>query len=119
MKTALRVCPKTGTPLERPAERRKWRWPFAVLGLISLAWFLIRVLPKPSRASYRARGPALRSRQASSHGWPACGACNPSSKDAGTSENRPAESGWRFDRIDNVRCCGVFNYEFLTVPFGL
>jgi uncharacterized protein (DUF362 family) len=52
MKAALRVCPKAGTPLERPAERRKWRWPFAVLGLISLAWFLIRVLPKPSRASY-------------------------------------------------------------------
>jgi hypothetical protein len=47
------------------------------------------------------------------------GACNPSSKGAGTSENRQAESDWRFDRIDNVRCCGVFNYEFLTVPFGL
>src|SRR5512143_2985095 len=36
-------------------HRRKWGWaswalPFA--GLVSLLWFLIRVVPKPSRAAY-------------------------------------------------------------------
>jgi hypothetical protein len=43
---------KTGRHVE---HRRKWRWaswalPF--VGLVSLLWFLIRVLPKPSRATY-------------------------------------------------------------------
>ena len=71
-----------------------------------------RILPVPEgRRSARGRLRHMAGRPG--------GACNPSSKDAGTSENRPAESGWRFDRIDNVRCCGVFNYEFLSVPFGL
>src|ERR1017187_7800385 len=52
MEKLLRVCPKTGMPLIGPAERRRGAWYWSVLGLLSLAWFLIRVLPKPSRASY-------------------------------------------------------------------
>jgi hypothetical protein len=71
-----------------------------------------RILPVPEgRRSARGRLRHLARRPG--------GACNPSSKGAGTSENRQAASGWRFDRIDNVRCCGVFNYEFLTIPFSL
>jgi len=39
----------------RVEHRTEWRWapwalPFA--GLVSLLWFLIRVIPKPSRATY-------------------------------------------------------------------
>jgi len=52
MEKPLRVCPKTGMPLKRPAEIRKGVWYLPLLGLLSLAWFLLRVLPKPSRASY-------------------------------------------------------------------
>ena len=31
---------------------RWWMWIFPIAGLLSLIWFLIRVLPKPSRATY-------------------------------------------------------------------
>jgi len=46
-----RVCPRTG----RSIQARKYRWARCVLpltGLASLIWFLIRVVPKPSRATY-------------------------------------------------------------------
>jgi len=47
---------KTGLKAGRRVEhRRDWRWaPWAlpVVGLVSLLWFLIRVIPKPSRANY-------------------------------------------------------------------
>src|SRR5512144_1807664 len=34
-------------------QHRRWiRWIFPVTGLISLTWFLLRVVPKPSRAAY-------------------------------------------------------------------
>jgi hypothetical protein len=52
MEKPLHVCPKTGMPLKTPTERRKGAWYLSLVGLLSLAWFLIRVLPKPSRASY-------------------------------------------------------------------
>jgi parallel beta-helix repeat protein len=45
-------CPKTGKYLGR---NRKYRWSillFPIAGLLSLIWFLIRVVPKPSRATY-------------------------------------------------------------------
>ena len=45
------VCPKTG----RPIKAGKYRWALWVLpltGLVSLVWFLVRVIPKPSRATY-------------------------------------------------------------------
>ena len=42
-------------PERRVEQRRRWRWaswalPF--VGLVSVLWFLIRVIPKPSRATY-------------------------------------------------------------------
>ncbi len=46
-----RLCPKTGRPVR--ARRYCWaRWVLPLTGLVSLAWFLIRVIPKPSRATY-------------------------------------------------------------------
>ena len=45
-------CPKTGKVIKR---KRKYRWPlwlFPIAGLLALIWFLIRVIPKPSRATY-------------------------------------------------------------------
>jgi hypothetical protein len=46
-----RVCPKTG----HPVNTRKYRWirlVFPLTGLVSLIWFMVRVIPKPSRATY-------------------------------------------------------------------
>ena len=46
-----RVCPKTGRPIN--AVKCRWaRYVFPLAGLISLIWFLVRVVPKPSRATY-------------------------------------------------------------------
>ena len=45
-----RICPKTGKIIHR-----KFRWPwwlFPFTGLAALIWFLVRVIPKPSRAAY-------------------------------------------------------------------
>ena len=48
-----RVCPVTGRPLEPPPRRLGLLgWLFSGLGLASLLWFLVRVIPKPSRAAY-------------------------------------------------------------------
>src|SRR5512145_2004122 len=51
-KHAGRVCPKTGRPIE--SGRIHWwlSWVLPFIGLVSLVWFLIRVVPKPSRAAY-------------------------------------------------------------------
>lgn len=58
----VRVCPKTGRVIgpvvkehgtTSPAATRHWRlWLAPLLGLAALIWFLVRVLPKPSRATY-------------------------------------------------------------------
>jgi len=47
-------CPKTGRRFRRrPHPRFGWRAPaFILLGLGSLCWFLLRVIPKPGRALY-------------------------------------------------------------------
>lgn len=46
-------CPKTGRLLAPPPRRVwPWRWWFTGMGLVSLLWFLVRVIPKPSRAAY-------------------------------------------------------------------
>jgi len=46
------LCPKTGKSL-KPAGKHRWvRWLFPVTGLLALIWFLVRVIPKPSRAAY-------------------------------------------------------------------
>jgi len=51
-KNNLSVCPRTGRHL---GVNRKYRWLIwvcPIVGLFSLIWFLIRVVPKPSRATY-------------------------------------------------------------------
>ncbi len=45
-------CPKAGKSDERERKYRWVKWVFPIAGLVSLIWFLIRVLPKPSRATY-------------------------------------------------------------------
>jgi len=46
------VCRKTGKIVGFNRERWWVRWLFLITGLAALIWFLVRVLPKPSRASY-------------------------------------------------------------------
>jgi len=65
----IKRCPKTGRiisggPVENKKHHRLRKWFFPILGLVSLIWFLIRVIPKPSRATYpcmRAAAPAAAS----------------------------------------------------------
>ncbi|MFW6153793.1 MAG: DUF362 domain-containing protein [Planctomycetota bacterium] len=50
-----RICPRTGKSLTppRPWWRRRWLiWLYPLMGLLALVWFLVRVVPKPSRAAY-------------------------------------------------------------------
>src|SRR5579872_6809597 len=47
-----RICPVTGRVLTPRPERRWLAWLGSGMGLASLVWFLIRVIPKPSRALY-------------------------------------------------------------------
>ncbi len=51
-KNIFSVCPKTGKHLLRNGKYPWLIWLFPIAGLLSLLWFLIRVLPKPSRATY-------------------------------------------------------------------
>ncbi len=46
------ICPKTGKVIRKKSNKtwKKWLIPFT--GFIAFVWFLIRVIPKPSRASY-------------------------------------------------------------------
>ena len=45
-------CPKAGE-YRGSSKKYKWlKWIFPIAGLVSLIWFLIRVVPKPSRATY-------------------------------------------------------------------
>jgi sugar lactone lactonase YvrE len=46
------VCSRTGEPIEQKSKFRWLRWLFPITGLLALIWFLIRVIPKPSRATY-------------------------------------------------------------------
>jgi hypothetical protein len=47
------VGPVTGRSLGAPEPRLGlWCWLFSGMGLASLIWFLVRVIPKPSRATY-------------------------------------------------------------------
>ena len=49
---SLVVCPKTGKIIENKPPSRLSRWLWPVTGLAALAWFGLRVVPKPSRANY-------------------------------------------------------------------
>ncbi|MHC4631940.1 MAG: right-handed parallel beta-helix repeat-containing protein, partial [Planctomycetota bacterium] len=51
-KNMLSVCPKTGKCLGLQRKYHWLIWVFPIAGLLSLIWFLIRVVPKPSRATY-------------------------------------------------------------------
>ncbi len=47
-----RGCPRTGQTNSPNFRSRLLRWLFPLTGLLALIWFLIRVIPKPSRATY-------------------------------------------------------------------
>ncbi len=49
---AQKVCPETGKVIEPKRRYRAVRWLLPLTGLGALVWFLIRVIPKPSRAMY-------------------------------------------------------------------
>ncbi|NIP25277.1 MAG: DUF362 domain-containing protein [Phycisphaerae bacterium] len=51
-KSVSPVCPKTGRQIKPKPKIYWWIWLFPITGLLSLIWFLIRVIPKPSRATY-------------------------------------------------------------------
>jgi hypothetical protein len=47
-----KVCPRTGRVVKTRRRVKWWAWGFSALGFLSLLWFLVRVIPKPSRAAY-------------------------------------------------------------------
>ena len=56
---ARSCCPRSDQPL-RPRHRSHWvRWIVPATGLAALIWFLIRVVPKPSRAAYPCQRTAM------------------------------------------------------------
>ncbi|MHC4075895.1 MAG: hypothetical protein ACYSRZ_05720, partial [Planctomycetota bacterium] len=48
----LLVCPVTGKIIKSTKKHSWLKWLFPLTGLLALIWFLIRVIPKPSRAIY-------------------------------------------------------------------
>jgi gluconolactonase len=52
-------CPKQGKFQWANGKYRWVKWVFPLAGLVSLIWFLIRVIPKPSRALYPCQRVAL------------------------------------------------------------
>jgi len=46
------ACPviKRSAKLKSPSRLLRWLWP--ITGFFALIWFLVRVIPKPSRATY-------------------------------------------------------------------
>ena len=46
------LCPETGKRIKSKIRYRWLTWIFPIAGLVSLIWFLVRVIPKPSRATY-------------------------------------------------------------------
>ncbi len=51
-KNIFSLCPKKGKYFLHHRKYPWLIWLFPIVGLLSLLWFLIRVLPKPSRATY-------------------------------------------------------------------
>jgi len=45
-------CPRRGITSQTHKRNRWIKWLFPLTGLIALIWFLVRVIPKPSRATY-------------------------------------------------------------------
>lgn len=52
-------CPRSRRPPRRKGKYRWVRWILPVTGLAALIWFLIRVVPKPSRATYPCQRTAM------------------------------------------------------------
>jgi hypothetical protein len=48
----FKVCPKTGKRRGINFASPWFRYAFPIAGFIALAWYLLRVIPKPSRATY-------------------------------------------------------------------
>lgn len=48
----VKICPKTGKKFYLPGRHHWPRILLPVTGLLALAWFVTRVIPKPSRAGY-------------------------------------------------------------------
>ena len=55
----FRVCGKTGRVVGFNRKWRRFNWLFPLVGLLALIWYLARVIPKPSRASYPCQRAAL------------------------------------------------------------
>jgi autotransporter-associated beta strand protein len=51
-KGLLLVCGKTGRVVGLNRQSHWAKWLFPIIGLASLIWYLVRVIPKPSRANY-------------------------------------------------------------------
>lgn len=45
-------CPKTGKPIRQKTKKLLALWLLPFTGFAALIWFLVRVIPKPSRATY-------------------------------------------------------------------
>jgi hypothetical protein len=48
----IKHCPKTGKIIPSTRKYRWLFWLYPFIGLAALVWFLVRVIPKPSRATY-------------------------------------------------------------------
>ncbi len=46
------TCPKNSEPSKSHSPGRWFKWIWPAGGLLALIWFLVRVIPKPSRAAY-------------------------------------------------------------------
>ncbi len=51
-KNSFNLCPKNGKPAKKKQKKRWALWLLPFTGLAALIWFLLRVIPKPSRATY-------------------------------------------------------------------
>ena len=51
-KTTFNAFAETDRPIKKKPQRRWALWLFPFTGLAALIWFLMRVIPKPSRATY-------------------------------------------------------------------
>jgi len=51
-KHKIKLCPKTGKVIPSTRKHKWLLWLSPFIGLAALVWFLVRVIPKPSRATY-------------------------------------------------------------------